>query len=279
MTDIHSCSLYCDRPECVKAQRDDLRADLERLKSDLSGYMQHATAEPDMRHPKIQALISQNARQSIWMRLVEQLIEDPHFETSSMDMEYWDGTHDKIKEALTARAQPAQRMPLVQATAPREIWLQISDDERDNAETFPDGFDGITWSKDSATVCGVPYVRADLAQAQPAPAQEPQRRLSSLGMAKAVMETGDPMAFGRVDPVWLEKYTRATEAAIVPQWQPIDSAPKDELILVGPTKRMGICAAMHHSRDGWVTETTSEWVTMYPPTQWMPLPPEPKDAA
>lgn len=173
MTDIHSCSLYCDRPECVRAQRDDLRADLERLKSDLSGYMQHATAEPDMRHPKIQALISQNARQSIWMRLVEQLIEDPHFETSSMDMEYWDGTHDKIKEALTARAQPAQRLPLVQATAPREIWLQISDDERDNAETFPDGFDGITWSKDSATVCGVPYVRADLAQAQPAPLRDP----------------------------------------------------------------------------------------------------------
>jgi hypothetical protein len=25
MTDIHSCSLYCDRPECIKAQRDKLR--------------------------------------------------------------------------------------------------------------------------------------------------------------------------------------------------------------------------------------------------------------
>ena len=25
MTDIHSCSYYCDRPECVKAQRDELR--------------------------------------------------------------------------------------------------------------------------------------------------------------------------------------------------------------------------------------------------------------
>ena len=25
MTDIHSCSLYCDRPECIKAQRDELR--------------------------------------------------------------------------------------------------------------------------------------------------------------------------------------------------------------------------------------------------------------
>ena len=25
MTDIHSCSYYCDWPECVKAQRDELR--------------------------------------------------------------------------------------------------------------------------------------------------------------------------------------------------------------------------------------------------------------
>lgn len=24
MTDIHSCSYYCDRPECIKAQRDEL---------------------------------------------------------------------------------------------------------------------------------------------------------------------------------------------------------------------------------------------------------------
>ena len=25
MTDIHSCSYYCDRPQCIKAQRDELR--------------------------------------------------------------------------------------------------------------------------------------------------------------------------------------------------------------------------------------------------------------
>jgi len=25
VTDIHSCSYYCDRPECIKAQRDELR--------------------------------------------------------------------------------------------------------------------------------------------------------------------------------------------------------------------------------------------------------------
>lgn len=59
------------------------------------------------------------------------------------------------------------------------------------------------------------------------------------------------------------------------EWKPIESAPKDELILVGPTKRMGICVAMNHSRDGWVTETCNEWFSIYTPTHWMPLPAAP----
>lgn len=92
-----------------------------------------------------------------------------------MDVDLAFAIADEVQRLWGAapQAQPAQRLPLVQATAPREIWLQISDEARDNAETFPDGFDGITWSKDSATVCGVPYVRADLAQAQPAPLRDP----------------------------------------------------------------------------------------------------------
>jgi len=28
---IHSCSYYCERPECIKAQRDELRDKLEAL--------------------------------------------------------------------------------------------------------------------------------------------------------------------------------------------------------------------------------------------------------
>lgn len=60
------------------------------------------------------------------------------------------------------------------------------------------------------------------------------------------------------------------------EWQPIETAPKDTPILVGPTKRMGICVAMLTDRDGWETETPSEWVGMYTPTHWMPLPEPPK---
>ena len=72
---------------------------------------------------------------------------------------------DAVIEALRAwLAQPeVAPLPLVQATAPREIWLQISDDAWDSAEPFPDGEVGITWCQDSVVACEVRYVRADLA--------------------------------------------------------------------------------------------------------------------
>lgn len=86
------------------------------------------------------------------------------------------GAFDEPHSAMTARAalgaqpaQPAQRLPLVQATAPREIWLQVSDDAEDKAEPFPENHDGITWCQDSVLSCEVRYVRADLAAAKDTP--------------------------------------------------------------------------------------------------------------
>ena len=73
-----------------------------------------------MRHPKIQALIGNNARQHIWMMLVEQLVEDPHFETTAMDMEYWDTLHDKLKEKLTAAPPAPAAVPPGMALVPIE---------------------------------------------------------------------------------------------------------------------------------------------------------------
>jgi len=34
MTDIHSCSYCCERPECIKAQRDEMRGEIERLRAE-----------------------------------------------------------------------------------------------------------------------------------------------------------------------------------------------------------------------------------------------------
>ena len=67
----------------------------------------HATVseEPNMRHPKIQALIGSNARRNIELQLVEQLLDDPDCELTSMEMEYWYGLHDKLRDRLLAAAQ------------------------------------------------------------------------------------------------------------------------------------------------------------------------------
>lgn len=60
-----------------------------------------ADDEPDMRHPKIQSLIGAKARLNIELQLVEQLIDDPYFETTASDMEYWNALHDKLHKVLT----------------------------------------------------------------------------------------------------------------------------------------------------------------------------------
>lgn len=57
-----------------------------------------------------------------------------------------------------------KKLTVLQSTAPREIWLQVSDEHRDNAEPFPDNTEGVTWCQDSVLACEVRYVRADLAE-------------------------------------------------------------------------------------------------------------------
>lgn len=71
-------------------------------------------------------------------------------------------------------------------------------------------------------------------------------------------------------------YSRSGSAG---QWRPIESAPKDEVILLFGAKKSPMVAGMLHSRDGWVIDTPSEWMTMYPPTHWMPLPEPPPPGA
>ena len=103
-----------------------------------------AQQEPNMRHPKIQALIGKNARQHIWMMLVEQLVEDPHFETTAMDMEYWDTLHDKLKEKLTAAPPAPAAVPPGYALVPIEptpkmvaAYLNANDEYWKRADELP----------------------------------------------------------------------------------------------------------------------------------------------
>lgn len=58
-------------------------------------------------------------------------------------------------------------------------------------------------------------------------------------------------------------------------WQPIETCPKDTVVILYGAKRSEMVIGMYHTRDGWVIDTPSEWVSMYPPKYWQPLPPPP----
>ncbi|MGH3804657.1 MAG: DUF551 domain-containing protein [Stenotrophomonas sp.] len=107
-------------------------------------------------------------------------------------------------------------------------------------------------------------------------------------VARAMEENRDPefakaVLAGRYDNGNSVKAV-SVALALIPQWQSIEfnedgqptNVPEETPILVPPTKRLGMTVAKWSRRDGWETETTSEWVGMYRPTHWMPLPAEPE---
>lgn len=61
-------------------------------------------------------------------------------------------------------------------TAPERIWLQISDCKNHTDEMFPPIHGDITWCQDSVGGSEVPYVRADLYEAQSKQLAEVWRR-------------------------------------------------------------------------------------------------------
>jgi hypothetical protein len=77
-----------------------LRAAIDRLAA--LAAIQVEPQEPNMRHPKIQALIGANARYQIEMRLAEQIVnQGAAFEAMAMDGDYWTTLHDKLVELVT----------------------------------------------------------------------------------------------------------------------------------------------------------------------------------
>lgn len=87
----------------VEQERALYEAAIKRLRNAIDELETMQTQEPDMRHPKVQAIIGARARLQIELRLVEQLVEDPDFETTASDMEYWGPLHDRLKARLDPR--------------------------------------------------------------------------------------------------------------------------------------------------------------------------------
>lgn len=86
-------------------------------------------------------------------------------------------SHNPIKawmyDAITTMAgqRPKQSVTITETirTAPERIWLQVGDQPGDGDYPFPEHHDEVSWCADSVVACEVPYVRADLAAAIPAP--------------------------------------------------------------------------------------------------------------
>lgn len=78
---------------------------------------------------------------------------------------------------LLTKVAMALTVPQAVATAPKRIWLQVSDDRADMDEPFPG--DGATWCADSVVDAEVEYVRADLAPPPSTPC--PHTRSSGVG--------------------------------------------------------------------------------------------------
>ena len=56
MSDLHTCSYYCDRPECIKAQGDELRAKYSALLDDYEKMANQAIFNNDFKNRLAQAI-------------------------------------------------------------------------------------------------------------------------------------------------------------------------------------------------------------------------------
>ena len=65
--------------------------------------------------------MTKDDRLEIKLRLIEQLIENPNFEATSVDMEYWEPLHDKLKNKLTTCEALARAVMLDQTSNDRGI--------------------------------------------------------------------------------------------------------------------------------------------------------------
>jgi len=86
MTDVHSCSYYCDRPKCIKAQRDELRERLAQQAGLRNAFLHIYGKEDALCDSEIEklrqlerfaALVAAAEREAI-AKMVEGLFDDPN---------------------------------------------------------------------------------------------------------------------------------------------------------------------------------------------------------
>ena len=74
--------------------------------------------------------MTKDDRLEIKLRLIEQLVENPNFEATSVDMEYWEPLHDKLKNKL-ATCEALARAVMMDQTSHDGGALFMTRDEID----------------------------------------------------------------------------------------------------------------------------------------------------
>ena len=112
-SDAESLALY----RSARDRADELKADLARLQKahdhqyemaglmlrDAERYAQIVAVfekENGALKQKLQTYIGLVARKNLEMDIVESIVNDPEYEPTPLDMEYWNGIHDNIVNAL-----------------------------------------------------------------------------------------------------------------------------------------------------------------------------------
>jgi hypothetical protein len=133
MTDIHSCSLYCERPECVKAQRDELRDKLVR---------ENALAQPE-------PVQDTEAHYKAVVEGVQKLFNDKRTQPAPVQepVAWMDVDEKGAMSGLRYWSEPDNRHEVaLYTTPPQRTWVGLTEEEL---------YEIYDESDDGSSPCGV----------------------------------------------------------------------------------------------------------------------------
>ena len=99
---------FCDEETCTRFIAATRRGNYPAAPEKTDG---EAASEPNMRHPKIQSILSSRARYQIELSLIESLIDDPEYEYTPTDHDYTTRLTEKVEKFVRANRASEPKAP------------------------------------------------------------------------------------------------------------------------------------------------------------------------